>query len=82
VEEVYLKIAILADKYKDKVIALAKELCTIPSPSGSEITKVRFIKDLLDKTYDGKGIIDEEDNLIYTVKGKDSSKCILLCAHT
>jgi tripeptide aminopeptidase len=82
VEEIYLKIAILADKYRDKVIALAKELCTIPSPSGSEITKVRFIKDLLDKTYDGKGIIDEEDNLIYTVKGKDSSKCILLCAHT
>ena len=76
-----MKIAVLADKYRDKVIALAKELCIIPSPSGSEITKANFIRELIEKIYNGKAIIDEEDNLVYTIKGKNSNKCILFCAH-
>lgn len=76
------EIAKLAGKYRDKVLELAKELCTIPSPSGNEISKVRFIKELLDKTYDDRAVIDEEDNLIYRVKGRNSEKCILISAHT
>jgi tripeptide aminopeptidase len=72
----------LAKKYKDEVIKLAKELCVIPSPSDNEIAKVRFVKELLDKIFDDRAIIDEEDNLIYRIKGKNSSKCVLVSAHT
>ncbi|HHW30948.1 MAG TPA: M20/M25/M40 family metallo-hydrolase [Clostridiaceae bacterium] len=72
----------LAGEYRDKVLELTKELCTIPSPSGNEISKVRFIKVLLDKTYGGGAVIDEEDNLVYKMKGRNSEKCILISAHT
>jgi acetylornithine deacetylase/succinyl-diaminopimelate desuccinylase-like protein len=61
--------------------SLAVELCEIPSMTGNEEKKALYIKNKIMEYTGENADIDEEGNVIFTVKGDKSSRGLLLAAH-
>lgn len=67
---------------KEKMYALHKELCLIPSPSHHEEKRAEFIKNWLENL-GAKGVyIDEALNVIFPINCENSNEITVYAAHT
>lgn len=65
----------------EELLALHKELCLIPAPSGFEDARAAYVLNYLKKAGIENAHIDEAKNVVCTI-GKPSDKMILFMAHT